>query len=187
MIIVSKEQLLTNRQIFRQCHIFVDSRSCSEIIRVDRFLSTQFYRRSGTCPLIKLSIGIVFFLAVALVLLAGPVPGHCKSVELTYSIFFPATHGHTLLATEWAKEVEKRTNGAVKISMYPGATLTPADQCYDGVVTGISDIGMSVLSYAKGRFPLTEVIDLPLGYKSGLQATRLVNAVLREVQAKGTR
>ncbi|MGO8822894.1 MAG: C4-dicarboxylate ABC transporter substrate-binding protein, partial [Desulfomonilaceae bacterium] len=50
--------------------------------------------------------------------------GLCATVELTYSIFFPATHGHTLLATEWAKEVEKRTNGAVKISMYPGATLT---------------------------------------------------------------
>jgi TRAP-type C4-dicarboxylate transport system substrate-binding protein len=133
---------------------------------------------------IRLSIGIVFFLAVALVLLAGPLPGHCKSVELTYSIFFPATHGHTLLATEWAKEVEKRTNGAVKISMYPGATLTPADQCYDGVVTGISDIGMSVLSYAKGRFPLTEVIDLPLGYKSGLQATRLVNAYYEKFKPK---
>ncbi len=134
--------------------------------------------------MIRLSTGIVFFLAVALVSLSGPVPGHCKSVELTYSIFFPATHGHTLLATEWAKEVEKRTNGAVKISMYPGATLTPADQCYDGVVTGISDIGMSVLSYAKGRFPLTEVIDLPLGYKSGLQATRLVNAYYEKFKPK---
>ncbi len=133
---------------------------------------------------IRLSIGVIFFLAVAFVLLVGPVPGHCKSVELTYSIFFPATHGHTLLATEWAKEVEKRTNGAVKISMYPGATLTPADQCYDGVVTGISDIGMSVLSYAKGRFPLTEVIDLPLGYKSGLQATRLVNAYYEKFKPK---
>ncbi len=133
---------------------------------------------------IRIPTGVVVFLVVALALIAGPVPGNCKSVELTYSIFFPATHGHTLLAAEWAKEVEKRTNGAVKISMYPGATLTPADQCYDGVVTGISDIGMSVLSYAKGRFPLTEVIDLPLGYKSGLQATRLCNAYYEKFKPK---
>ena len=35
---------------------------------------------------------------------------------------------------------------------------------------------MSVLAYSKGRFPLTEVLDLPLGYSSGLQATRLANA-----------
>ena len=46
-----------------------------------------------------------------------------KPLELNYSIFFPATHGHTLLATEWAREVEKRTHGAVKINIFVGATL----------------------------------------------------------------
>lgn len=124
------------------------------------------------------------FLAAAVMVVWGYGLGHCKNFQLTYSIFFPATHGHTLLATEWAKEIEKRTKGAVKINMYPGATLTPADLCYDGVVTGISDIGMSVLSYAKGRFPLSEVIDLPLGYKSGLQATRLCNAYYEKFKPK---
>ena len=99
-----------------------------------------------------------------------------KTLELNYSIFFPATHGQTLLASEWAKEIEKRTNGSVKINIFPGATLTPPDQTYDGVVKGIADIGMSVLSYTKGRFPLSEVIDLPLGYKNGLQATKMTNA-----------
>jgi len=118
-------------------------------------------------------------------LLAVAVPSaFAKTVELSYSIFFPATHGHAILAAEWAKEIEKRTNGAVKINMYPGATLTPADQCYDGVVKGISDIGMSVVSYVKGRFPLSEVIDLPLGYKSGLQATRLCNAYFAKFKPK---
>lgn len=113
------------------------------------------------------------------------VTGHCaEKYELNYSIFFPATHGNTLLATEWAKEVEKRTNGVVKINMFPGATLTPADQCYDGVAKGISDIGMSVLSYTRGRFPLTEVVDLPLGYQSGLQATRLSNEFYKKFKPK---
>jgi TRAP-type transport system periplasmic protein len=119
---------------------------------------------------------------LAMAMAAGPV--HCATVRLTYSIFFPATHGHTLLAAEWAQEVEKRTNGAVKIDMFPGATLTPADQCYDGVVKGISDIGMSVVSYVKGRFPLSEVIDLPLGYKNGLQVTKLCNAYYDKFKPK---
>lgn len=123
-------------------------------------------------------------LAVLLPMVMAAGPGYCATVELTYSIFFPATHGHTVLATEWAKEIEKRTNGAVKINMYPGATLTPADQCYDGVVKGISDIGMSVLSYTKGRFPLTEVIDLPQGYKSGSQVTNLCNAYYEKFKPK---
>ena len=68
--------------------------------------------------------------------------------------------------------------------MYPGGTLTPADQCYDGVVKGISDIGMSVVSYVKGRFPLSEVIDLPLGYTSGSQATHLANAYFEKFKPK---
>jgi TRAP-type C4-dicarboxylate transport system substrate-binding protein len=119
---------------------------------------------------------------LALALLPAGAAG--APVELNYAIFFPATHGHTLLATEWAREVEKRTAGAVKINIFPGATLIPADQTYDGVVKGIADIGMSVLSYSKGRFPLTEVLDLPLGYTSGLQATRLANAYYRKFQPK---
>jgi TRAP-type C4-dicarboxylate transport system substrate-binding protein len=43
---------------------------------------------------------------------------------------------------------------------------------------------MSVFSYSKGRFPLTEVLDLPLGYTSGLQATRLANAFYQKFQPK---
>ena len=107
-----------------------------------------------------------------------------KPTELSYSIFFPAPHKNTVLAGEWAKEIEKRTNGMVKITLFPGGTLTPADKCYQGVVNGISDIGMSVLGYTRGRFPLTEVIDLPLGYKSGVAATRLFNRYYQRFMPK---
>jgi TRAP-type transport system periplasmic protein len=107
-----------------------------------------------------------------------------KPIELTYSIFFPATHRNTILATDWAKEIEKRTNGKVKITVFPGGTLTPADKCYDGVEKGISDIGMSVLGYTRGKFPLTEVIDLPLGYRSGASATELINAYYKKFTPK---
>ena len=107
-----------------------------------------------------------------------------KPLELSYSIFFPAPHKNTVLAGEWAKEIEKRTNGMVKITLFPGGTLTPADKCYQGVVNGISDIGMSVLGYTRGKFPLTEVIDLPLGYKSGVAATRLIDRYYQRFKPK---
>jgi TRAP-type C4-dicarboxylate transport system substrate-binding protein len=107
-----------------------------------------------------------------------------KPVELSYSVFFPAPHKQTVLADEWAKEVGKRTQGRVKVTLFPGGTLTPAPTCYDGVVKGISDIGMSVLAYTKGKFPLTEVIDLPLGYTSGAAATRLINQYHQKFRPK---
>lgn len=103
-----------------------------------------------------------------------------KPTDLTYSIFFPATHQNTLLANEWAREVEKRTEGRVKITVFAGGTLTPADKCYDGVAKGISDIGMSCLGYTRGKFPLAEVIDLPLGYPNGTAATEMANAFYKK-------
>ena len=96
-----------------------------------------------------------------------------RAIELSYSIFFPATHIQAVTADAWAKEVEKRTNGRIKITVYAGGTLTPAKQCYEGVVNGISDIGMSCFAYTPGRFPLLEGLDLPLGYPDGLAATRV--------------
>ncbi len=120
----------------------------------------------------------------ALVATAVPKPGHCQTVTLTYSTFFPATHMHAKLSDAWGKEVEKRTNGKVKVTLFPGGTLTPPAQCYDGVVKGISDIGMGVMAYTTGRFPLIEAIELPLGYTSGRQATRLINAVYEKFKPK---
>jgi len=125
----------------------------------------------------------VAFLGGLLVSMTGAVQA-ADPIKLNYSIFFPAPHKNTVLATEWAQEVEKRTNGAVKITIFPGGTLTPADKCYDGVVNGLSDIGMSVLGYTRGRFPLSEVIDLPLGYKNAQAATQLINLYYQKFQPK---
>jgi TRAP-type transport system periplasmic protein len=107
-----------------------------------------------------------------------------KPTELTYSVFFPATHKNTILAQDWGKEIEKRTGGKVKITVFPGGTLTKADVCYDGVEKGISDIGMSCLSYTRGKFPLSEVLDLPLGVRSGAAATAMANAFRKKFAPK---
>ncbi len=109
---------------------------------------------------------------------------NAKTIKLTYSNFFPPTHIQSKLAEAWCREVEKRTGGKVKIDYYPGGTLTKARQIYDGVVNGLSDIGFSVFGYTRGRFPVMEVVDLPLGYTSGKVATKLVNAVYEKFKPK---
>jgi len=106
------------------------------------------------------------------------------TVRLSYSNFFPPTHIQSKLADEWCKEVEKRTNGKVVVDYYPGGTLTKAKQCYDGVVEGISDIGLSVLAYSRGRFPVMAAVDLPLGYTTGAQATAIANGVYAKFAPK---
>ncbi len=109
------------------------------------------------------------------------------TVILRYSNFFPPTHVQSKLAEEWAQEVNKRTGGEVQVEYYPGGILTKAKQCYDGVVEGMSDVGMSALAYSRGRFPVMAAVDLPLGYTSGVDATAVANAVYEKFRPKAFR
>ncbi|MGA6927699.1 MAG: TRAP transporter substrate-binding protein [Desulfosarcina sp.] len=127
--------------------------------------------------LLALSISLVFFTALPVVAQAG-------AVKLTYSNFFPPSHVQSELAEAWCKEVEKRTDGQVTVDYFPGGTLTKAQQCYDGTVEGLSDIGFSVLAYTRGRFPVMSAVDLPLGYHNGKVATEIINRVNKKFHPK---
>lgn len=107
-----------------------------------------------------------------------------KVVTLKFSNFFPAPHKNSVIMDQWCKEVQKRTNGRVRINYYPGATLTPPQQTYDSVVKGIADIGEALVGYTMGRFPLTQGLDLPLGHKSGYVATKMANAYYKKFRPK---
>lgn len=135
----------------------------------------------GRFKLISLVLCISIF---GWLLSVSPASAQIKPIELNYSTFFPAPHKMTVLAVEWCKELEKRTNGRVKVTMFPGGTLTKGDVAYDGVVKGISDLCLTVLGYTRGKFPLTEVIDLPLGYKSGYAATKVANDYFKRFNPK---
>ncbi|MCG6877771.1 MAG: TRAP transporter substrate-binding protein [Deltaproteobacteria bacterium] len=125
---------------------------------------------------------IALFFALSLCLL--PSQSQAEPITLTYSNFFPPTHVQSKLAAAWCKEVEKRTNGQVKVQYFPGQTLTKAKQNYDGVVQGMSDIGFCLFAYTRGRFPVMEVVDLPLGYPSGVVATKVANDVYNKFKPK---
>ncbi|MGD9818261.1 MAG: TRAP transporter substrate-binding protein [Desulfomonilaceae bacterium] len=131
----------------------------------------------------------VFFSCLILMLAfvmgsSTPCMAQEKVIKLKYSNFFPPSHKNSILSEQWGKEIEKRTDGRVKITYFAGNTLTPPTQTYDSVVKGIADIGQSLVGYAPGRFPLTEVLALPLGYSSGTQATNLTNEFYKKFKPK---
>jgi TRAP-type C4-dicarboxylate transport system substrate-binding protein len=136
-------------------------------------------------PMVKKSFFVfmaVCILAAFIIFLTPEV--HAQAIQLTYSNFFPPTHVQSQLADYWCKEVETRTNGRVKIKYSPGGTLTKADECYEGVVKGKSDLGFSMLAYSQGRFPVMGAVDLPLGYTSGKVATAVANEIYRQFKPK---
>ncbi len=129
---------------------------------------------------IRIAGMLLLTLAGAAVLNGCKQEGPAQNFELSYSIFFPPTHVQCIAATNWAQDIEKRTGGRIKIKVYPAGSLTKADQCFEGVVNGISDIGMSCFAYTPGRFPLLEGLDLPVGYPNGAVATRIANDMVRK-------
>lgn len=62
----------------------------------------------------------------------------------------------------WVKAIETRTGGQIKIDTYPSATLGKPQDAYDNVIKGIADITWGFVAYFPGRFPLTEVMNLPM-------------------------
>lgn len=115
--------------------------------------------------------------AVVVLSLFYPVSSMAKGLTLTYSTFFPPTHIQAKTSETWCKEVEKRTDGRVKVQFFPGQTLTRAPQTYEAVTDGIADIGVAALAYTQGRFPVMATMDMPLGYPSGVVATNAANAL----------
>jgi TRAP-type C4-dicarboxylate transport system substrate-binding protein len=84
----------------------------------------------------------------------------------------------------WAQEVEKRTNGEVKVQTFPGGTLLAAKNIFDGVISGTADIGNFAMSYQPGRFPVSEAVDLPVGFKSAKVASLVLYDLIDKYKPK---
>jgi TRAP-type C4-dicarboxylate transport system substrate-binding protein len=107
-----------------------------------------------------------------------------KVIELSYSTSLPVQYVFTKAIEAWGKEVEKRTEGRVKITFYHAGVLTDGVNAYEGVVNGISDIALTWPSYSRGRFPLTEVCDLPGFDYNAIAVTHVYNDWYRKFRPK---
>lgn len=128
-----------------------------------------------------LLISIVLGLIVGI---SGPSFSAEGTIKLSYVNFFPPSHIQSILAENWIKEIEKKTNGKVEISYFPGGSLLQGPNIFEGILNGIADIGMSCFAYTSGRFPLMEAVDLPLGYPDGMTATKVINRYLKTINPK---
>ena len=103
----------------------------------------------------------------------------------TFSLahFFPAVHpGETVLVQGWAEALDEASGGRIAIDSYPGETLLKSAEIYEGVVSGIADIGLSAFFYTRGRFPVLEAFELPgIIYKSSYAASKVAWEGIKEL------
>jgi TRAP-type transport system periplasmic protein len=95
---------------------------------------------------------MVVVLALAFV---RPAPGSAaaqdKPIELKFASWVSTVHGHhTGVLVPWAKMIEEKSGGRLKVTIYPGGTLgKPADH-FDLVQNGIADLEFVAPGYTPG-------------------------------------
>lgn len=109
---------------------------------------------------------------------------NASMIELRYANFPAPTTFPCVQMERWAKEVEKRTGGKVKVKTFPGGTLLDAKGMFDGVVAGLADIGCFCPSYHPGMFPLLEAMDLPIGWPNTKVASLTLLKLYQKWQPK---
>lgn len=113
-----------------------------------------------------------------------PELAYAQQIVLKYANFPPATTFPCVQMERWAREVEKRTNNKVKVQTFPGGTLLGAKNMFDGVIAGTADIGCFAMSYHPGKFPVSEAIDLPIGFTSARAASMALLELLEKYNPK---
>jgi TRAP-type C4-dicarboxylate transport system substrate-binding protein len=102
-------------------------------------------------------------LAGALAALAMSTTAFAQEVTLRIHQMLPAQATIPAQAIEpWAAKVEEESGGRIKFELYPAMQLGGAPpELYDQAKDGVVDIIWTVLGYTPGRFPKSEVFELP--------------------------
>lgn len=98
-------------------------------------------------------------------LLAGSLSpaAYAQDVTLKLHQFLPAQANVPKLVLDvWADNVEAASEGKIKVDRYPSMQLGgKPPELMDQAIDGVADIVWTVVGYTPGRFPRTEVFELP--------------------------
>lgn len=114
-------------------------------------------------------------IGVSLLLVAVSVSFAADPIKMKFAAFFPATHKFCALNQKFCDEIKKRTDGRVEITHYAGGTLASAPKVFTSVVQGIADFGLAAAPLTRGRFPMAEAFDVPMGFPSAWVASHVAN------------
>ena len=118
---------------------------------------------------------MLLVLIVSVLLLSYSFSHAADVIKLKFANFFPPTHRNTAMMDKFCKDLTKMSNGKMEITQYGGGTLLTGPKMAAGIATAIADFGLTHVSYSRGRFPVMEIMELPLGFPSSWVATHAVN------------
>jgi TRAP-type C4-dicarboxylate transport system substrate-binding protein len=117
-------------------------------------------------------------LVVAVLTLAfgtGIASAQQPPIELKLAYFVGDQHAMSKWLIKWAEKLEKDSGGRIVVKRFPGAQMGPVQQHYDFVRTGQADVAWFLHGSTPGRFPLTELVQVPYLVGSAEIGTKTLN------------
>jgi TRAP-type C4-dicarboxylate transport system substrate-binding protein len=105
---------------------------------------------------------------------AGPAHAQDK-FEVKLTSFVGPQHFMSQWLVKWGEKVEKASNGRLTFKHFPGATMGPTPAQYDLAASGRAEVAWFLHGGTPGRFPLTELSNLPYLVGSAEIGTKMIN------------
>src|SRR5262252_9705620 len=115
---------------------------------------------------------------VSLAALATLLPANLAAagaIELKLAYFVGDQHAMSQWLVRWANGLERESGGRITVKRFPGSQMGPVQQHYDFVRTGQADVAWFLHGATPGRFPLTEIVQVPYLVGSAEIGTKVLN------------
>ena len=112
---------------------------------------------------------------VVLLALAGISQLSLAAVDLKLGHFAPDGHPCDIAAKQFKTNVEKRTNGEVKINLFGNNTLGNPPEVLEQVLLGAVDMSLSGQDQIAKHLPFYDVISTPFAFKDYATADKIID------------
>jgi TRAP-type C4-dicarboxylate transport system substrate-binding protein len=106
---------------------------------------------------------------------AAPMLHAQQKYEMKLAYFVGDQHAMSQWLIKWSESLEKGSGGRLVVKRFPNAQMGPTPQHYDFARTGQAEASWFLHGGTPGRFPLTEIINLPFMVGSSEIGTKVLN------------
>ena len=107
--------------------------------------------------------------------LGAPAAQAQQNYEMKLAYFVGDQHAMSQWLIKWSEGLEKGSGGRLVVKRFPNAQMGPTPQHYDFARTGQAEASWFLHGGTPGRFPLTEIINLPFMVGSSEIGTKVIN------------
>jgi TRAP-type transport system periplasmic protein len=107
--------------------------------------------------------------------LAAPAVWAQQKFEMKLAYFVGDQHAMSRWLIKWCEQLEKDSGGRITVKRFPGSQMGPVQQHYDFARTGQADVSWFLHGATPGRFPLTELVQVPYLVGSAEIGTKVLN------------